>query len=144
MLSIVFILFKYANSTLQRGERQIKHTHTHTHTTSSHQTSSNFIHAQELESAAFLRVPNSYPGCLFTNQELIIVIKIRVKAPLQLILPSTCMCSSSLDDFGSHLFKCRIGGEWDHRNSVFVHLMASMWISSTPSSTSTPKPWSSP
>ena len=31
--------------------------------------------------AAFLRVPASYPGCFFTNQEFIIAIKIRIKAP---------------------------------------------------------------
>ena len=79
--------------------------------------------------AAFLRVPASYPGCFFTNQEFIIAIKIRIKAPLQLLLPSTCICGSSLDDFGDHLFKCRIGGEWDHRHSVLVHLMASIFRS---------------
>ena len=55
--------------------------------------------------------------------------KIRIKAPLQLLLPSTCICGSSLDDFGDHLFKCRIGGEWDHRHSVLVHLMASIFRS---------------
>jgi len=50
---IVFILFKYANSILQRGQSQIKNTLIH-------QTSSDFIHAQELGSAAFLRVQDCF------------------------------------------------------------------------------------
>ena len=78
---------------------------------------------------SFLKSSHFISRMFVSNQEFIIAIKIRVKAPLQLILPSTCTCSSSLDDFGSQLFKCRIGGEWDRRNSVFVHLIASICTS---------------
>ena len=128
---IVFMVLKYANSIVQRGQSQIKHTHTHTHTHT-------LLHMRQAQTSFMLRhwvcsFHNS--SCFlskmgfFTNQDVIIATKIRVFAPLQLLLSSTGTCSSSLYDFGNHLFKCKIGGEWHHQNSVLVHLMASICTS---------------
>ena len=105
------------------GQSQIKNTLTD-------QTSSDFIHAQELGSAAFLRVQDCFLSkMIFYQSRVHHHDKHLSKSSLQLLLPSTCIFSSSLDDFGNHLFKCKIGGEWDHRNSVLLHLMASICTS---------------
>ena len=53
-------------------------------------------------------------------------IKIRIKAPLYLACPPTCLCGQSIDDYGLHLFKCRIGGEWEHRHNTLVQLFSSI------------------
>jgi hypothetical protein len=74
--------------------------------------------------AAFLRTPAKTPGASFSNQEFQIAVKIRIKAPLSLACPETCICGHSMDDYGDHLFKCRIGGEWHQRHLSMVHLTA--------------------
>ena len=60
------------------------------------------------------------------NAEFKIAVKIRINAPLHFLSPSQCICGDNLDDFGFHLFKCRIGGEWDARHSSLVHCIASI------------------
>ena len=77
-------------------------------------------------SAAFLRAPAHIPGCFFNNEEFAIAVKIRVNARLNLLCPATCICGSDLDDFGDHLFKCRVGSEWEQRHSSLVHITASL------------------
>ena len=74
--------------------------------------------------AAFLRCPAKAPGAFFTNQEFQLAIKLRIKAPLSLACPTTCMCGHPLDDYGDHLFKCRIGGEWYQRHLSTVHVVS--------------------
>ena len=34
------------------------------------------------------------------------------------------MCGHPLDDYGDHLFKCRIGGEWYQRHLSIVHVVS--------------------
>ena len=77
-------------------------------------------------SAAFLRAPAYLQGCMFSNEELKIAIKTRINAPLNLLCPPRCACGSVLEDNGDHLFKCRIGPEWENRHSTLVHTMASI------------------
>ena len=74
--------------------------------------------------AAFLRAPASYPGFSFSNQEFKLAIKIRIRAPLNLVSPQHCICGASIDPHGDHLFKCKIGGEWQQRHSAIVHMIA--------------------
>ena len=77
-------------------------------------------------SAAFLRAPYNTPGLKFTNEEFKIALKLRIKAHLYLACPPRCLCGQNIDDFGSHFFKCRIGGEWEHRHNSLVQLFASI------------------
>ena len=77
-------------------------------------------------SAAFLRAPAHIPGCFFNNEEFAIAVKIRINVRLNLLCPATCICGSDLDDFGDHLFKCRVGSEWEQRHSSLVHITASL------------------
>ena len=77
-------------------------------------------------SGAFLRAPANLQGSCFTNTEFQLAIKTRIGAPLNLLCPSACICGERLDDYGNHLFKCRIGNEWNHRHSTMVHLIASI------------------
>ena len=76
--------------------------------------------------AAFLRAPAMMQGAFFSSTEFQIAVKIRIKASLNLLCPPTCVCGSTIDEHGSHFFKCRIGGEWNHRHSSIVHLLASI------------------
>ena len=75
---------------------------------------------------AFLRATANSQGAFFSNQEFEAVVKLRLRAPLHLLCPPQCICSELIDDYGDHLFKCRIGGEWNHRHSALVHLIASI------------------
>jgi hypothetical protein len=75
---------------------------------------------------AFIRATAHSQGALFSNQEFQVAIKLRLRAPLLLMCPSHCICGELLDDFGDHLLKCRIGGEWNYRHSAIVHLIASL------------------
>ena len=107
---------------IAEGGSRIKHTHTHFFTSDKlrlHSCSGTGV-------CSFFKSSNFISRMFVFQSRVHHCDKIRVKAPLQLLLPSTCTCSSSLDDFGNHLFKCRIGGEWDRRNSGFMHLMASI------------------
>ena len=74
--------------------------------------------------AAFLRAPASFPGFFFRNDEFKMAIKIRIRAPLGLPCPSQCVCGTHIDPYGDHLFKCKIGGEWQHRHSSMIHIIA--------------------
>ena len=115
---------------IAEGKGLSKHTHVHTHTHMYTCTHVFRLHAcSETGVCGFLKSSCFLSRMFVTNQEFIVVIKTRVKAHLQLCLLSACTCCSSLDDFGNQLFKCRIGAEWDCQNSVFVHLMASMFTS---------------
>jgi hypothetical protein len=78
---------------------------------------------------AFLRASAISQGSLFSNQEFQVAIKLRLRAPLNLLCPPQCTCGDSIDDFGDHFFKCRVGGEWSHRHSALVHLIASIYRS---------------
>jgi hypothetical protein len=75
---------------------------------------------------AFLRAPAILQGACFTNTEFQLAVKIRIGAPLNLSCPSVCICGENIDDYGHHLFKCRIGNEWHQRHSTMVHLTASI------------------
>lgn len=73
---------------------------------------------------AFLRAPAIFQGANFSNAEFRIAVKTRIGAPLDLLCPTTCICGEYIDNFGLHLYKCRIGNEWNQRHSTMVHVFA--------------------
>lgn len=73
-----------------------------------------------------MRAPAILQGAHFSNPEFQLAVKIRIGAPLNLLCPLTCICGEDIDEYGHHLFKCRIGNEWNHRHSTMVHLTASI------------------
>jgi hypothetical protein len=78
---------------------------------------------------AFLRASANSQGPFFSNKEFQVAIKLRIRAPLSLLCPPLCICGEPIDDFGDHFLKCRVGGEWSHRHSALVHLIASIYRS---------------
>ena len=77
-------------------------------------------------SAAFLRAPAFIQGLFFSNEEFMIAVKIRIVAALNLLCPPRCICGAVFEDHADHLFKCRIGPEWEQRHSAIVHCVASI------------------
>lgn len=69
---------------------------------------------------------SAYQGCLFTNEEFLIAIRIRLHASLHLLCPARCICGAELDDTGNQLFKCRVGPEWEQRHSAIFQFMSTI------------------
>lgn len=62
-------------------------------------------------------------GSIFSNIEFQLANKVRIGGSNY---PPVCLCGEGLDEYGNNSLKCRVGNEWNHRQSTIMHLIAYM------------------